>query len=134
MAKHQFGGSWTEQKLERIRRCLGASTTIFRNNPEEWSAALTRALGTDLWREAFYAKKQELTLFGPEVSEKKDATLDVIGAFFIDRLKSIFAGVAGNSLSLKNSTGSPIYLLCFAAGNLKGARTAVKIAQDILAG
>jgi hypothetical protein len=28
--------------------------------------------------------------------------------------------------------GVPIYLLCFAAGNPKGAPTAVKIAKDIL--
>ncbi len=102
--------------------------------PDDWGEALTRAFGTNSWREAFYSKTQETTLFGIEESERKNATLNAIGAFFIKRLKSVFAGVAENSLSLKNSTGSPIFLLCFAAGNPKGAKTAVKIAQDILAG
>jgi hypothetical protein len=42
--------------------------------------------------------------------------------------------VAESPLSLQNSKGTPIYSLCFAAGNPKGAPTAVKIAQDILRG
>jgi hypothetical protein len=50
----------------------------------------------------------------------------------LDRLKTIFAQVAPNPLQLVNSRDIPIYLLCFAAGNPKGAATAVKIAKDIL--
>jgi hypothetical protein len=52
----------------------------------------------------------------------------------VARLKTIFAKVAENPLPLRNSTNTPLYLLCFAAGNPKGATTAVKIAQDILKG
>ena len=48
------------------------------------------------------------------------------------RLKTVFAQVAPNPLILTNSKEVPIYLLCFAAGNPKGAPTAVKIAKDIL--
>jgi hypothetical protein len=33
---------------------------------------------------------------------------------------------------LRNSRNNPLYLLCFASGNPRGAKTAVKIAQDIL--
>ena len=33
MAKHEFGGPWTEDKLERVRKYLCAYTTIFRGNP-----------------------------------------------------------------------------------------------------
>jgi hypothetical protein len=44
----------------------------------------------------------------------------------------VFKGVANNPLPLYNSKNNPLYLLCFAAGNPKGAPTAVKIAQDIL--
>jgi hypothetical protein len=47
-------------------------------------------------------------------------------------LKTVFAQVVPNPLILTNSKGVPIYLLCFAAGNPKGAPTAVKIAKDIL--
>jgi len=43
-----------------------------------------------------------------------------------------FAGVAENPLLLRNSKNNPLYLLCFASGNPRGAKTAIKIAQDIL--
>ena len=100
--------------------------------PDEWARALTRIFGTSDWEQAFYPKKQVETLFGPEETQRKDATLEAIGRFFLDRLKTIFAAVAPNPLPLLNSTNTPIYLLCFAAGNPKGAKPAVKIAQDIL--
>jgi len=100
--------------------------------PDEWAKALTRIFGTKDWEQAFYPKKQEETLWGSEETQRKNATLDAIGGFFLDRLKTIFADVAPNPLPLLNSTNTPIYLLCFAAGNPKGAKPAVKIAQDIL--
>ena len=55
-----------------------------------------------------------------------------IEQYFIKRLRAIFAGVASNPLSLRNSRNVPLYLLCFAAANPRGAPTAVKIAEDIL--
>jgi three-Cys-motif partner protein len=100
--------------------------------PKEWADALTRIFGTEDWQSEFYAKKTQATLFGPEETERKDTDFDRIGGFFLKRLKSNFAQVAPNPLVLRNSTGVPIYLLCFAAGNPKGAPTAVKIAKDIL--
>lgn len=100
--------------------------------PEEWRKALTRIFGTQDWEQAFYPKKHEETLFGPEETQRKNATLEAVGRFFLDRLKTIFVDVAPNPLPLLNSTNTPIYLLCFAAGNPKGAKPAVKIAKDIL--
>jgi three-Cys-motif partner protein len=100
--------------------------------PDEWANALTRIFGTKDWEKAFYPKKREEMLWGPEETQRKEATLQAIGRFFLDRLKTIFAKVAANPLPLWNSKGTPIYLLCFAAGNPKGAPTAVRIAQDIL--
>ena len=100
--------------------------------PSEWAAALTRIFGTPDWKQAFYPKKSEETLFGTEETERKNATLEAIGKFFVARLETIFAKVADNPLPLLNTKKTPIYLLCFAAGNPKGAATAVKIAQDIL--
>ena len=32
MSSHQFGGPWTEEKLERLRKYLVAYTTIFKGN------------------------------------------------------------------------------------------------------
>ncbi|MCC7293656.1 MAG: three-Cys-motif partner protein TcmP [Phycisphaerales bacterium] len=100
--------------------------------PDAWANALTRSFGADLWKQAFYAKKQEPSLFGEETSDIKDTDMRRIGEFFIARLKTIFCAVAPNPLTLRNSTGTPIYLLCFAAGNPKGAPTAMKIARHIL--
>lgn len=100
--------------------------------PEPWAQALTRAFGTDEWKPAFYPKKTEITLFGEEESQRKHATFDAIGQFLLGRLRTVFAQVAPNPLELRNAKGVPIFLLCFAAGNSKGAATAVKIAKDIL--
>lgn len=100
--------------------------------PAEWSNALTRIFGTPDWRNMFYPRHDEYTLFGLESVQRKDVNWKKIGEFFVERLKSIFYEVASNPLPLCNSTNTPIYLLCFAAGNSKGAPIAVKIAQHIL--
>jgi len=100
--------------------------------PAAWAHALTRIFGTRSWEAAFYPKHDQPTLFGPESVQRRDVNWDKIGEFFVKRLNSIFCKVASNPLPLRNSTNAPIYLLCFAAGNVKGAPTAVKIAQHIL--
>jgi len=77
-------------------------------------------------------EKQETTLFGNETKIVKDTDFNKISKFIVKRLKSIFAGVAENPLLLRNSKNNPLYLLCFASGSPRGAKTAIKIAQDIL--
>jgi three-Cys-motif partner protein len=99
---------------------------------ESQANALTRIFGTEDWRDAFYPQKTVLTLFGEEEQQIKEADFEKIGKFFVNRLKTVFIKVAENPLTLMNSRNNPLYLLCFAAGNPKGAETAVKIAQDIL--
>jgi hypothetical protein len=47
-------------------------------------------------------------------------------------LKSIFAGVSDTPGVLRNSANCPLYLLCFAAGSVKGAPIALKIANHLL--
>jgi three-Cys-motif partner protein len=100
--------------------------------PSVWADALTRFFGNEEWKQEFYPKKKELTLFGEEETERKEANFERIGQFFLKRLKTVFAQVATNPLIMSNSKGVPLFLLCFAAGNPKGAPTAVKIAKDIL--
>ena len=100
--------------------------------PDIWEKKLNEIFGTDAWRDFFYKKKSTKTLFGTEDSIVKDADFNNIKNFFIERLKTIFIEVSDNPLLLKNSKNNPLYLLCFAASNPKGAKTAVKIAQDIL--
>lgn len=100
--------------------------------PQRWADALTRCFGSDDWRTEFYPKETIRTLFGEEQTECKKADFERIGRFFLAKLETVFAKVAPNPLVLTNSKQVLIYLLCFAAGNPKGAPTAVKIAKDIL--
>jgi three-Cys-motif partner protein len=100
--------------------------------PKHWADALTRFFGNEDWRQEFYPKKRERTLFGDEEFERKEADFEKIGSYFLKRLKDAFTKVSPNRLVLRNSKGVPIYLLCFAAGNPKGAPTAVKIASYLL--
>ena len=99
---------------------------------QDMAARLTRIFGTDEWKEAFYRSVKQQTLFGPIETVVKMADFKAIGDFFVARLKKIFAGVASNPLPLYNSKNVPIYLLCFAAANPRGAPTAIKIAQHLL--
>ena len=107
---------------------------LTRNHPPEgtWADRLTRFFGTDDWKEAFYRERQQMGLFETQDTLVKEANFDSIGEYFINRLKTIFVGVAEKPLPLRNSRNIPIFLLCFAASNPKGAPTAVKIAQHIL--
>ena len=61
----------------------------------------------------------------------KMASLEAIGNYYNERLKSIFAAVATNPVRLYNSKNNPLYLLCFAAGNPKGAPIAVRMGSHI---
>jgi len=99
---------------------------------EAIKGSLDRLFGVTDWYHAFYSVTRESDLFGERSVTKKVAGFDVIGDFFVNRLRKVFAGVADNPLSLLNSKRNPLYLLCFASGNPTGAKTAVKIAQDIL--
>jgi len=100
--------------------------------PASWEAKLDSILGTNEWKEAFYSEIQETTLFGNETKIVKDADFNKISKFIVKRLKLIFVGVAENPLLLRNSKNNPLYLLCFASGSPRSAKTAIKIAQDIL--
>lgn len=107
---------------------------LTKNQPPEggWADRLTTFFGTTAWKDAFYKRETQRTLFGDEEVIRKDASFEQIGGFFLQRLAAIFAQVAPNPLYLRNSKNVPIYLFCFAAANKRGAPTAVKIARDIL--
>ncbi|GAB4420302.1 MAG: three-Cys-motif partner protein TcmP [Anaerolineae bacterium] len=96
------------------------------------SNALNRLFGAEDWYDIFYETTTRMGLFGPETHTHKVGDFDSIAQYMIDRLRTVFAGVAENPLPLFNSRNNPLYLLCFAAGNPHGAKTAVKIARDVL--
>lgn len=89
-------------------------------------------LGNKDWYDLFYTSRSEQGLFGEETRIEKIANFELIKEYFVKQLQSIFPGVAENPRLLYNSKNNPLYLLCFASANPKGAPTAVKIAQDIL--
>jgi len=113
---------------------MGVNRLLTREGPppEAWQRRLTRFFGTEDWKDAFYPSKTIRTLFGEEEASEKDADYDAIGRYFVSRLKVLFPGVAENPLALRNAKNVPLYLLCFAAANPLRAKTAVKIAGDIL--
>ncbi len=99
---------------------------------ESWQASLDRIFGTSEWRDRFYRLDTRLNLFGERHQTlERTATPVSIEAFINERLASCFEAVA-KGLVLRNSRSSPLYLLCFAAANKRGAPVALKIAQDIL--
>ncbi|MGC2519345.1 MAG: three-Cys-motif partner protein TcmP [Burkholderiales bacterium] len=95
-----------------------------------WSERLTAIFGTEEWKRRCYREDRELDLLGDTPgSVVKIAGMDDILAFFLERLGSVFEKVVERPLILENSKHTPMYALCFAAGNPRGAPTAVRIAS-----
>lgn len=113
---------------------MGANRLLKRGAapPKTFCDKLTRMFGTEDWQTAFYRESPQTEMFGGEPGLIKEASFGQISEFFIERLKTIFAGVAPTTKVLLNSKNNPMYLLCFAAGNPKGAPTAVRIANHLL--
>jgi three-Cys-motif partner protein len=111
-----------------VNRLLTRSGDI----PDSWRHRLDLLLGTESWCDDFYRVETTTNLFGDDVNHVVKASIESIGRYFNDRLRSVFAAVADEPLVLRNSRGSPLYLLCFAAGNPNGAEIAVRIAQSQL--
>jgi three-Cys-motif partner protein len=100
--------------------------------PAPWRNRLDILLGTDEWYEEFYRVERTPTLFGGDQEHVRKATMDTIGRYFNRRLKTIFAGVADEPGVLRNSSNNPLYLLCFAVANKRGAPVALPIANHLL--
>ncbi len=103
--------------------------------PQEWADRLTRVFGTDGWKSEFYPTKTSLTLFGDKETQAKDTDFEKMSVFFVQRLKTIFTGVADNPLLLKTPKKNvPLFLLCFATGSNKDSArdAALRIAKSVL--
>ncbi len=112
---------------------IGASRVLPGEMPPvgPWADRLTRLFGTDEWRQRFYRPERKTDLFGDSESWTRIASVDVILSFFLERLKSAYAQIVEHPLILENSRNSPMYALCFAAGNPRGAPTAVRVASHL---
>ncbi len=111
-----------------VNRLLTKSGDI----PEGWRRRLDLLLGTEDWYDEFYRVEREPTLFGGEHEHVVKATTATIGRYFVNRLRTVFAGVAQEPGVLRNSSNSPLYLLCFAVGNERGKSIALRIANHLL--
>ena len=58
--------------------------------------------------------------------------MTTIGSFVTSRLAAIFEGGVAEPGVLRNRTGSPMYLLFFAAANPKARGPALRIANAVL--
>lgn len=99
-----------------------------------WARRLTEVFGTSEWESAFYSTSSLPSLFDSTQSIElvhKSANYHAIADFFVARLKSEFEAVS-NPLPLYNSKGSLLFVLFFAAGNDRSAKTGLKIANGII--
>src|SRR3990172_216113 len=111
-----------------VNRLLPQSRDI----PDAWRRRLDLLLGTSDWYDQFYQVETQRLLFGNDEERVVKASIETIGKDFNDRLKTVFAAVAEQPGVLRNSANCPLYLLCFAVGNLAGAPIALRIANHLL--
>lgn len=100
--------------------------------PAAWKNRLDLLFGTSDWYDSFYRMDTRPTLFGDSENRIVKEDMDAIGCYFNNRLKTIFPGVVEKPGVLRNSSNNPLYLLCFAAANERGAPIALKIANHLL--
>ncbi|MBI3916598.1 MAG: three-Cys-motif partner protein TcmP [Betaproteobacteria bacterium] len=99
----------------------------------KWADRLTKLFGTDEWKSQFYRENGHVDLLGNKHdSITRIAGVDEILAFFLKRLNLVFERIVERPMILRNSKQSPMYALCFAAGNPRGAPTAVRIASHLV--
>jgi three-Cys-motif partner protein len=114
-----------------VNRLLPRSGRI----PDGWRNRLNSFLGTNDWFQAFYQVEAVKSLFEEEETllvVKRG--IDVIGQYFVDRLKTVFPGVAPKPRILSNSANCPLYLFCFAVSspNERARAIALRIANHLL--
>jgi three-Cys-motif partner protein len=114
---------------------MGLNRLLKKNGkiPLKWEQTLNRSLGCPDWQDAFYQEIQTLDLFGDTTTTLvKQANTAKFEGFLIERWRTIFAGVAPETLRLRNSKGQVMYLLGFACGNPRGVVLAMKIARSAI--
>lgn len=110
---------------------------------QQWEDCIDRLLGDSGWREEFYKKDPQLSLFDMfqddedvTVEERliKDANPEYIKEYIISRLKTIFPCVSKYPRIFRNSRQSPMFLFCFAISNDSASAQglALRIANHIL--
>lgn len=100
-----------------------------------WETRLNRVYGGDGWRNLYHPASQ-FRLFD-ESGTERDAGVDGLVAIYKEQLQDVFGDrLLGQSLTLLNSRGSPLFELIFCAGhpNPKAIRAAHRIAKHLMDG
>ena len=87
--------------------------------------------GREHWQ-GVYREPAQLSFFKEKPGLERASGSAQIADRYQARLESEFAGLASTSRTLRNSKNSPMFELYFAAGSVKGAGIAVRIAKHIL--
>lgn len=102
--------------------------------PQSWARRLTSVFGTSDWEDEFYSASKFRSLLDLNLTAEsvtKSADHRTIIDFYVKRLKREFAAVS-DPFPMHNSNGSLIFMLFFAAANEHGAKTGLKIANQII--
>jgi len=102
--------------------------------PLPWRKRLDMLFGTKDWRSKFYKERTIIDIFNGDMTViEKSLTFKGMGAFYGERLSSVFPVVAPNPRVLRSSGNKPLFQLFFAAANAgRGGQIALNIAQHIL--
>lgn len=110
---------------------------------QKWEDCIDRLLGDSGWREEFYKKDPQLSLFDMFQDDEdvtaeerliKDANPEHIKEYILTRLETIFPCVSKHPRIFRNSRQSPMFLFCFAISNdsTSAQGLALRIANHIL--
>jgi hypothetical protein len=119
-------------KLQELKKTSGVGNNIEIRRGDA-NAELLKLINETDWKKKFYLKSNQGELWGGEtVTTSRTADWRAVKTFFVERLQSVFSKVHPKPAVLRNSNNTPLYLLCFAAANPVGAKTALKIADHLL--
>ena len=89
-------------------------------------------IGSRQYWQSLYSPSPQLQMFTTEQSQERKPGSEGIALCYMQRLESAFEGVAPTRRTFRNSKGSPMFELFFAASNPVGAPLAITIADHIL--
>lgn len=102
--------------------------------PAGWRSRLDKLFGTPGWEGRFYKERKRVDIFDGDMTViEKKLTLQGLGAYYGERLATVFPIVAPNPRVLRSAGNRPLFQLFFAASNAgKGGEIALRIARHIL--
>jgi three-Cys-motif partner protein len=97
------------------------------------ASKLNRFFGGHHWYNAFFAERVKEGLVWDEHMTVRVKPREEIGGYYVNRLRSIFTGVARRPRPLYSQGKKTLFWLCFATCDEEGAPERIKIAESILA-